>query len=70
MRERQGTYRISVGRPEEKRPLLPRHRWNDNIKMHLQEKGWRRGSTDWTDLTQDRDRWQAHVNTVINLLVQ
>jgi len=69
MRERRGTYRVLVGRPEEKRSLLPRHRWNDNIKMHHQEIGWTRGSTDWTDLAQDRDRWQGHVNTVINLPV-
>jgi len=41
--------------------------WGDNIKMDLQEVGC--GGMDWIDLAQDRDRWQAHVNVVINLQV-
>ena len=68
MRERRGVYRVSVGKPEGKRPLgRPRPRWEDNIKMDLQEVG--SGGTDWIDLTQDRDRWQALVNVVMNLRV-
>ena len=55
-------------RPEGKRPLgRPRRRWEDNIKMNLQEVGCE--DMDWIDLAQDRDRWQAFVNTVTNLLV-
>ena len=55
MGERRGVYRVSVGKPEVKRPLgRPRHRWEDNIKMDLQEVGWR--GMDWIDLAQDRDR--------------
>jgi hypothetical protein len=63
-----GAYRILVGTPEGRRPLgKPRHRWKDNIKMDLQEVGW--GSMDWIDMAQDRDRWQALVNAVMNLRV-
>ena len=52
--------------PEGKRRLRrPRHRWEDNIKMNLQEVGC--GGIDWIDLAQDRDRWQALVNAVTNL---
>jgi hypothetical protein len=59
-------YRILVGKPEEKRPLWrPRCRWEDNIKMNLQEVG--RGVMDWIELVQDRDRWRALVNAVMNL---
>jgi hypothetical protein len=59
-------YRVSVGRPEGKRPLgRPRRRW-ENIKMNLQEAG---GGMDWIDLAQDRDRWRALVNVVMNLRV-
>jgi hypothetical protein len=66
MGERRGAYRILVGRPGERRPLeRPRRRWEDNIKMDLQEEGW--GSMDWIDMTQDRDRWRALVNAVMNL---
>jgi hypothetical protein len=43
------------------------HRWKDNIKMNLLEEGW--GSTDWTDLAQERDRWEELVNVVMNLQV-
>jgi len=66
--EQRYIYRILVGKPERKRQLgRPRRRWEDNIKMHLQEVG--RGSMDWTDLTQDRERWWALVNAVMNLWV-
>jgi len=58
-----GVYRVLVGKPEGNRPLgRPRHRWMDNIKMDLHEGGM--GSI---DLAQDRDRWQALVNAVLNL---
>jgi hypothetical protein len=68
MRERRGAYRVLVGKPEEKRPLgRPRHRWEDNIKMDLQESGY--GGVDWIDLAEDRDRWRALVNAVTNLRV-
>jgi hypothetical protein len=51
-----GAYRILVGRPEVRRPLgRPRHRWEDNIKMDIQEVGWG-GGMDWIDMAQDRDR--------------
>jgi hypothetical protein len=67
--EERGVYRVLVGKPEGKRPLRrPRHRWEDNIRMDLQEVGC--GSIDWIWLAQDRDRWQAIVNAVINLQVQ
>ena len=66
--ERRGIYRVLVGKHEGKRPLgRPRHRWEDNIKMDLQEVGC--GSMDWIELAQDRDRWQEIVNAVINLQV-
>jgi hypothetical protein len=56
------------GRPEGRRPLeRPKHRWEDNIKMDIQEVGW--GGMDWTDMAQDRDRWRAFVNAVMNLRV-
>jgi len=56
------------GKPEGKRPLgRPRHRWEDNIKMDLQEVGC--GGMDWIKLGQDRDRWWALVNAVMNLRV-
>ena len=57
-----GVHRVLVGRPEGKRPLgRPRRRWEDNIKMYLQEVGGGRG--DWMELAQDRDRWRALVCT-------
>ena len=60
--------RVLVRKPEGKRPLgRPRHGCEDNIKMDLQEVGWR--GMDWIDLAQDRDRWWALVNVVVNLLV-
>jgi hypothetical protein len=65
MGERRGIYRVLVGKPEGKRPFQrPRHRWQDNIKMDLQEV--RCGGMDWIELAQDRDRWQALANEVIN----
>jgi len=67
MVEGRGVYRVLVGKPEGKRPLgRPRHRWKDNIKMGLREVG---GGEDWVELAQDRDRWRALVNTVMNLRV-
>jgi hypothetical protein len=57
-----------VGKPEGKRPLRrPRGRWEDNIKMDLQEVGCE--DMDWIDLTQERDRWGTLVNAVMNLRV-
>ena len=68
MGEGRGVHRILVGKPEGKRPLgRPRRRWEDNIKMDLQEVGG--GCEDWMELAQDRDRWQALVGTVMNLQV-
>jgi hypothetical protein len=63
-----GVYNILVGRPEGMRPLgRPRRRWEDNIKVNLGEIGF--GDVDWIHLAQDRDRWRALVNTVMNLRV-
>jgi hypothetical protein len=68
MGEQRGLYVVLVWRPEGKRPLgRPRHRWENNIKMDLQEVGC--GGLDWIELAQDRDRWQALVNVVMNLWV-
>jgi hypothetical protein len=67
MGEERGAYRILVGRTEGRRPLgRPRHRWEDNIKMNLQEVGW---DMDWIELALDRDRWRTVVNAVMNLRV-
>jgi hypothetical protein len=61
-------YRVLVGKPEGKRPLgRHRRRWEDNIKMALQEVGY--GVMDWIELAPDRDRWQALVNAVMDLRV-
>jgi len=66
--ERRGVYGVLVGKHEGMRPLgKPRHRWEENIKMDLQEVVWR--SVDWIDLAQDRDRWRALVNAVMYLRV-
>jgi hypothetical protein len=68
MGEERGVHRVLVGKPEGKRPLRrPRRRWEDNIKMDVQEVGGGRG--DWMELAQDRDRWRALVNTVKSLRV-
>jgi len=59
---------VWVGRPEGKRPLWgPRRRWEENVKMNFQEVGC--GGMDWIELAQDRVRWQALVNAVMNLRV-
>jgi hypothetical protein len=64
--EVRGAYNILVGRPEGMRPLgKPRRRWDDNIKMDLGQIGFE--DVDWIHLAQDRDRWWAVVNTVMNL---
>jgi transposase len=61
-------YRVLVGKPEGKRPPgRPRRRWVDNIKMALIEVGC--DGMDWIDLAQDRDRWRALANAVMNLRV-
>jgi len=66
--ERRGAYRVLVGKPEGKRPLgRPRRRWVDNIRMDLQEVGC--GGMEWIELAQDRDRWRALVNAVMNIRV-
>jgi len=66
--EKRGIYRILVGKPEGQRPLgRPRHRWEDNIKMDLQEVGCE--GMDWIELAQDRDSCKALVNAVMNLWV-
>jgi len=64
--DRRGVYRVSVGKPEGKRPLgKPRRRWHDNIKTDLQEVGcW---GMDWIELAQDRDRWL--VDAVMNIWI-
>jgi hypothetical protein len=68
MGERRGAYRALVGKPEARRPLgRPRRRWEDNIKMDLREVEW--GGMDWINLAQDRERWRALVNAVMNLRV-
>jgi hypothetical protein len=66
--EVRGAYNILVGRPEGRRPLgRPRRRWEDKIKMDFREIGF--GDVDWIHWAQDRDRWRALVNTVMNLRV-
>jgi len=66
--ERRGAYDVLVGNPEEKRPLgRPRRRWEE-IKMDRQEIGWG-GGMDWIGLVQNRDRWRALVNAVMNCRV-
>jgi hypothetical protein len=65
---KRNAYRISVGKPEGKRPLRrPRHRWVVNIKIHLREIGC--DGMDWINLSHDRDQWRALVNIVMNLEV-
>ena len=68
MGEGRGVHRVLVGKPEGKRPMRrPRHRWEGNIKMDLQEVGG--GCGDWMELAQDRERCRALVSTVRNLRV-
>jgi hypothetical protein len=68
MGEKRNAYRLLVGMPEGRRPLgRPRRRWVDNIRMALAEVGW--GDVDWIGLAQDRNRWRALVNSVMNVRV-
>jgi hypothetical protein len=68
MGEKRNVYRLLVGKPEGKRLLgRPRHRWIDNIKMDLLE--IRVSVVDWIGLAQDRYRWRALVNSVMNLRI-
>ena len=68
MGEGRGVHRVLVGKPEERRPLgRPRCRWEDNIKMDLQEVGG--GFMDWLELAQDRDSWWALVSMVMNFRI-
>jgi hypothetical protein len=68
MGEKRNAYRLLVGTPERKRPLgRPRRRWVDIIRIDLGEVGW--GDVDWIGLAQDRNRWRALVNSVLNLRV-
>jgi len=68
MGEGRGVHRVLVRKPEGKRPLgRPRRRWEDNIKMDLQEVGG--VFEDWMEVAQDRDRLRALVSTVMNLRV-
>ena len=68
MEEGRGVHKVLVGKPEEKRPFgRPRRRWEDNIKMDLQEVG--KDCGDWMGLAQDRDRWRALVSAVMNFRV-
>jgi hypothetical protein len=64
--ERRGVYKVSVGKPVRNKPLgRPRRRWEDNIKMDLQEVGCE--GMNWIDVAQNRDRWRVLVNSVMNL---
>ena len=68
MEEGRGLHKVLVGKPEGKSPLgRPRSRWEDNIKMDLEEVG--RSCWDWMESAQDRDRWRALVSTVMNFRV-
>jgi hypothetical protein len=68
MGARRNAYRILVGKPEGKRPPgRPRRRWVDNIKMDFREVGW--DDRDWIGLAQDRNRWRAYLNAVMDLRV-
>ena len=67
MREGRGVHRVLVEKPQGKRPVgRPRRRWEDNIKIDLQEVG---GGGDWMELAQDRDRWRALMGTVMNFRI-
>jgi hypothetical protein len=68
MGEKRNAYTLLVGKPQERRPLgRPRRRWVDNISMDLVEVGW--GDVDWIGPAQNRDKWRALVNSVLNLRV-
>jgi hypothetical protein len=68
MGEMGNVYKILVGKTEGKRPFgRPSHGWEDNIKVDLSEIGF--DGMDWINLTEDKDQWQADVNTVMNLQV-
>ena len=68
MEEGRGVHRVLIVKPKGKRPLgRPRRRWEDNIKMDLQEVCG--GCGDWMELAQDRERWQALLSTVMNFRV-
>jgi hypothetical protein len=68
MGEKRNACRISVGKPEGKRPLgRPRHGWVDNIKIDHRKLEW--DGMDWINLAQDRDQWRTLVNMVMNLWV-
>jgi hypothetical protein len=68
MGEKRNAYRLLVGKPEGRRPLeRPERRWLDNIRMDLLKVGW--ADVDWICLAQDRDRWRALMNSVLNLRV-
>ena len=66
--ERRGIYWVLLGKPEGKRPFgRSRRRWKDNIQMNVQEVGC--GGMDWIEQAQDRDRWRALVNAVMNIQI-
>jgi hypothetical protein len=66
--ERRDVFSVLVRKPEGKRPLgRPRHRWENNIKMYIQELGC--GVVDWIELAQDRDTWRAHICAIMNFRV-
>jgi hypothetical protein len=68
MEEKRNAYRLLVGKPEGKRPLgRPRRKWAFNIRLDLGEVGW--GDVDWIGLAQDRNRWRAPVNSVLNVRI-
>jgi hypothetical protein len=68
MGEKRHAYNLLVGKPEGKRPLgRPRRRWVGNIRMDLGEVGW--GDVDWIGLAEDRNRWRARVNSILDLRV-
>jgi hypothetical protein len=68
MGEKRNVYRLSVGKPEGKRPPgRPRCRWVDNIKRDLGDVVW--GDVEWIGVAKDRNRWRALVNSVLNLRV-
>jgi len=67
MGEGRVVHKVLVGKPEGKTPLgRPRRRWEDNFKIDLQEVG---GGGDWMELAQDRDRWRALVNMIVNFRI-